>query len=248
MKRREVLTWAGIGVGIAIANRLPLLVKGRGDLDYLGEFAKKLTRPVIGAAAQAATPDQDQSAEQTVAIAMLRTIPSAEGTWYPGKQTCKDGVWTSGSLCDSYRIIFTYQEFESFKDHPRLLCGDCPLCSDAAGSFQWLSTHYDNLVKANRNRFNWDANEYFSPTNQDVATLFRIGAEGAYWLMLDGVSVDEQGKLSVDKGTFEKWCWQIAGTWAGIPRYWTDTKGYHGQGCKPMPWLWKVFNQQLGTA
>lgn len=85
--------------------------------------------------------------------ALLATIAYAEGT------------------DERYDIIFSYEYFTSYADHPRRTICSGSYCSDAAGRYQFLASTWD-----------WVAPKLdlvdFSPASQDLAALWLIDYRG----------------------------------------------------------------------
>jgi muramidase (phage lysozyme) len=89
--------------------------------------------------------------------ALLSTIAYAEGT------------------DDRYNIIFGYETFSSYADHPRRIVCSGGYCSDAAGRYQFLSTTWDGVAARRGLRD-------FSPANQDRGALDLIRSRGVTWI------------------------------------------------------------------
>lgn len=238
MKRRKFLR---LGVATAAGLLLPRLFQGDKDSPVLAT-TDTLENPLWTPSAPAGS----RSKGQLLAICQLRTIAWAEGTWHPGK-TCQK--WTPGSLCDPYRIIFSFQEFESFKDHPRRCITFIDgygrrNCSDAAGSYQFLSTTYDSCVQHHRRNFNWDLKEYFSPRNQDVAACFTLWDIGSYRIIMNAAQT-QNGRVIIPDSAIKRWSAHSANTWASLPRHDEDTAGAHNQGAKSMSRVVEMFQSTL---
>jgi muramidase (phage lysozyme) len=106
-----------------------------------------------------------------------------------------------------YDIIFTFDRFSRFTDHPRRIRCAGSLCSDAAGRYQFLSTTWDSVAEA-LHLPNFLAN------SQD------IGA--AELLRRRGVLND------VEAGRVRAACRQVSWEWASIP-YNDAGDGRYGQ-------------------
>ena len=118
--------------------------------------------------------------------AFLDTIAWAEGT----DKNIGDGVKTG------YNIIYSFQTFSSYTEHPhRIVCAN-GICSSAAGRYQFLDTTWDMLA----NMLNLSD---FSPDNQDRGAIELIKRRGA---LLD----IEQGRIRVA-------CNKVSWEWASIP-------------------------------
>jgi len=100
-----------------------------------------------------------------------------------------------------YNIIFTFDTFTDFSDHPRRIRCSGGLCSDAAGRYQFLSTTWDGIAAQ------IGLND-FSPANQDRGAVELIRRRGALNLV-------EAGKIrqALDPLSFE---------WASFP----DSNGF----------------------
>jgi len=130
-------------------------------------------------------------------MAFLDVIAWAEGT----DRNIGDGVKTG------YNIIFTYDTFSDFSDHPRRVRCAGGLCSTAAGRYQFLDFTWDSL-QASLNLVD------FSPSSQEQGAVELIRRRGA----LDDI---EQAKIraACDKLSYE---------WASLPpgRYGQPTISY----------------------
>ena len=82
-----------------------------------------------------------------------------------------------------YHTLFGGEQFESLDDHPRhkvtRMLGGKPITSSAAGAYQFLTTTWDECVKALRL-------EDFSERSQDVAALFLIDRRKALDFVIVG--------------------------------------------------------------
>jgi len=128
---------------------------------------------------------------------------SESGKWGKNVRAFLDTIaWAEGtSGKHGYRIQYTGALFRSYSDHPRRInCAPFrgrPLCSDAAGRYQFLSTTWDPLASALRL-------PDFSPASQDraaVETLRRLGALEA-----------------IRQGNFDRAVALSASTWASLPK------------------------------
>ena len=138
--------------------------------------------------------------------AFLQTIAFAEGTEGP----------------DGYRMMFTGQLFHSLKEHPNVkncsLYKEKPLCSTAAGKYQFLKTTWDELA----NKLNLPD---FSPQSQDLAAVQLIKQAGAY--------------QDIVAGRFDDAVFKLAPTWASFPT--AEGKSYYNQPSKKLTELRRVY-------
>ncbi len=138
--------------------------------------------------------------------AFLQTIAFAEGTAGP----------------DGYRMMFTGQVFYSFEAHPNVkncsLYKGKPLCSTAAGKYQFLKTTWDELTKKLKL-------SDFSPESQDLAAVQLIKQAGGY--------------EDIVAGRFDDAVFKLAPTWASFPT--AEGKSYYKQPSKSLPELRNVY-------
>lgn len=124
---------------------------------------------------------------------------------------------TRGRGNDGYNVIYSYQFFSSYADHPRrLVCNN--YCSDAAGRYQFLSTTWDG---ARRNMSLSD----FGPSNQDKG--------GDYLVRNRGVKNHEQ---VLSREAFSNAILKLGKEWASLPG------SPYGQPIKSMDELWRVYS------
>lgn len=128
----------------------------------------------------------------TQVMAMLDTIARTEGT----DQSTGDGQRTG------YDIIFTFDRFTDFSDHPRRIRCSGSLCSDAAGRYQFLSTTWDGLGLPN-----------FQPAQQDLGAIELIRRKRALNLVEAGRITEALQSLSFE--------------WASLP--FRGCEGRYGQ-------------------
>ena len=138
--------------------------------------------------------------------AFLQTIAFAEGTAGP----------------DGYRMMFTGQLFNSFQAHPNVkncsLYKGKPLCSTAAGKYQFLKTTWDEISRKLKL-------PDFSPESQDLAAVQLIKQAGAY--------------QDIVEGRFDDAVFKLAPTWASFPT--AEGKSYYNQPSKSLPDLRRVY-------
>lgn len=120
---------------------------------YTGHVASTSTPPVEPPGPGTGASDLCHADISVRACALLSTIAYAEGTK------------------ERYDIIFSFQTFSSYADHPRRTICSGAYCSDAAGRYQFLSTTWD-----------WVSPKLdlpdFSPSSQDLAALWLIEYRG----------------------------------------------------------------------
>lgn len=127
---------------------------------------------------------------------------------------------TRGRGNDGYNVIFSFQYFSTYADHPRRrVCSG--ICSDAAGRYQFLSTTWDG-VRRNQGL------DDFSPPNQDKG--------GLYLARQRGVSNYDQ---ALSQPAFETAIRKLGKEWASLPG------SPYGQPVKTMSELWRVYRQVL---
>ncbi|MCT7953096.1 glycoside hydrolase family 104 protein [Ancylothrix sp. C2] len=144
--------------------------------------------------------------------AFLQTIAFAEGTAGP----------------DGYRMMFTGPLFNSFKAHPNVkncsLYKGRPLCSTAAGRYQFLKTTWDEISRKLKL-------PDFSPESQDLAAVQLIKQAGGY--------------EDIVAGRFDDAVFKLAPTWASFPT--AEGKSYYNQPSKSLPSLRDKFQQAGGS-
>lgn len=136
------------------------------------------------------------------ACALLGTIAYAEGTG------------------ERYDIIFGYQYFTSYANHPRRLVCSGGYCSDAAGRYQFLSTTWDGIRAGLPD---------FGPASQDQAALRLIRQRG----VSDVDAIDTYAELSAA-------IYKLNLEWASLPG------SPYGQPTKSMASLWAEFRRLRG--
>ena len=143
-------------------------------------------------------------------MAMLDVIARTEGT----DRSIGDGLRTG------YDIIFTFDTFTDFSDHPRRIRCSGGLCSDAAGRYQFLSTTWDMLGFPN-----------FQPAQQDRGAIELIKKRGALNLVEAGRITDALQSLSFE--------------WASLP--FRGCEGRYGQPSFCIDEVKRFFTQAGGV-
>ena len=166
----------------------------------------------------------------------MYTIGKAEGT-------------VDNSLgINPYQVIYTYDSFTGFADHPRrahliLDSNGRPTgqVSDAAGWPQFISTTWDELVADNPF---WYDGPAFQPANQDLGFLYLHRDTGAHAALMAGVQVDAlTQRLTLTYDAFAKAISLDSRRWASLPG--ADIGADTGQHTRPMWWLWTQFQWGL---
>lgn len=95
---------------------------------------------------------------------------------------------------DPYKVIYTYDQFDDFSDHPRrahpiLNENGRPTgkVSDAFGWPQFISTTWDKTVADNPF---WYDGPAFSPANQDLGFLYPHRDTGAHVALMSGIQFE----------------------------------------------------------
>lgn len=156
------------------------------------------------------TPPAGGGSASSQVMAMLDTIARTEGT----DRSIGDGLRTG------YDIIFTFDRFSDFSDHPRRLRCSGGLCSDAAGRYQFLSTTWDGLGLPN-----------FEPAQQDLGAVELIRRRRALKLVEAGRVTDALQSLSFE--------------WASLP--FRGCEGRYGQPAFCLDEVRRFFTQAGGV-
>lgn len=132
-------------------------------------------------------------------------------------------AYAEGTLSENgYRLIYSYEEFTSFNDHPRcVVCAPSngtTICSSAAGRYQISQKEWDRIAGL-------IGAKDFSPLNQDCAAVFLLICSGAF---------DE-----LKAGKFSGAVCKVRKIWASMPDapYNQPTKKEHD--------LYRVYQKQL---
>ena len=147
-----------------------------------------------------------------------------------------------------YQVIYTYDQFESFDDHPRRAhpildehgrpTGEV---SDASGWPQFISTTWDETVKDNPF---WYDGPAFGPANQDLGFLYLHRDTGAHAALMEGVRVDPlTQRLTVDYAAWKQAVLLDSTLWASLPG--ADIGKTTNQHTRPLWWLWTQFQWGL---
>lgn len=119
---------------------------------------------------------------------------------------------------DSYNVIFGFETFSSYAEHPRRVVCSYGLCSDAAGRYQMLSTTWDGARAAL-------GLPDFSPGSQDQAGLYLMRNRGV---------ANADRRLNWDE--FSAAVYKLNAEWASLPG------SPYGQPTKSMKDLWDKYN------
>ncbi|MEL7328537.1 MAG: M23 family metallopeptidase [Cyanobacteria bacterium J06559_1] len=166
----------------------------------------------------------------------MYTVGKAEGT-----------VGNSLGL-NPYQIIYTYDTFENFDDHPRraypILDADgrpTGKVSDAAGWPQFISTTWDTTRQ--KHPF-WYDGPSFQAANQDLGFLYLHQDTGAHGVLMAGVTIDPPTqRLTVSYEKFMQAISLDSQQWASLPG--ANIGEATGQHTRPKWWLWSQFQWAL---
>ena len=147
-----------------------------------------------------------------------------------------------------YKVIYTYDQFDDFSDHPRRAH---PILdqygqptgkvSDAAGWPQFLSTTWDETRAANDF---WYDGPGFQAANQDLGFLYLHRDTGAHAALMSGVRIDPIAqRLTVSHAAFMQAISLDSRRWASLPG--ADIGAETGQHTRPKWWLWTQFQWAL---
>ncbi|MEM9091900.1 MAG: M23 family metallopeptidase [Cyanobacteria bacterium P01_F01_bin.53] len=147
-----------------------------------------------------------------------------------------------------YQVIYTYDQFDDFSDHPRrahpILDRDgrpTGKVSDAAGWPQFISTTWDQLMQ--ENDF-WYDGPTFQPANQDLGFLYLHRDTGGHAALMAGVQVEElTQRLTVTYDAFTRAISCDSHQWASLPG--ANIGEATGQHTRPLWWLWSEFQWAL---
>ncbi|MEL7071659.1 MAG: M23 family metallopeptidase [Cyanobacteria bacterium J06581_3] len=221
----------------------------RGGRDGLGDIFTYLDRQITpSVAAQMAAQnvsDYGKLSEGDIFWSVMwpymYTVGKAEGT-----------VGNSLGL-NPYNIIYTYDTFESYADHPRRAY---PILddygqptgekSDAAGWPQFISTTWDEVVADNSF---WYDGPAFQPANQDLGFLYLHRDSGGHAALMSGVRLDPvTQRLTIAYDAFAAAVEADSIRWASLPG--ANIGAATGQKTRPLWWLWTQFQwglwQQMG--
>ena len=149
---------------------------------------------------------------------------------------------------DPYQVIYTYDTFNDFSDHPRRAH---PILdehgrptgkvSDASGWPQFISTTWDETVRDNPV---WYDGPAFGPANQDLGFLYLHRDTGAHAALMEGVRVDPlTQRLTVTYDALMQAVTLDSLLWASLPG--ADIGADTGQHTRPRWWLWTKFQWAL---
>jgi len=244
MRRRHFLhtTAAAALTAVLTPSAIQLARRWRGDPvpDILAYIDRQM---VPAAAAQAAAANADELGKLgdgdifwSVMWPYMYAVGKAEGT-------------VENALgIDPYQVIYTYDSFSDFSDHPRrahpiLDAHGRPTgkVSDAAGWPQFISTTWDLTVQANDF---WYDGPAFGPANQDLGFLYLHRDTGAHAALMAGVTVDPLTQhLTVAHSAFVQAIALDSREWASLPG--ANIGAATGQHTRPQWWLWTQFQWGL---
>ncbi|PZO10243.1 MAG: hypothetical protein DCF25_20910 [Leptolyngbya foveolarum] len=149
---------------------------------------------------------------------------------------------------DPYKVIYTYNQFDNFSDHPRrahpiLDENGQPTgkVSDASGWPQFISTTWDKTVADNPF---WYDGPAFGPANQDLGFLYLHRDTGAHVALMAGIQVEPlTQRLSVSYEAFIQAISLDSQEWASLPG--ANIGAETGQNTRPKWWLWTQFQWAL---
>lgn len=136
--------------------------------------------------------------------AMLSVIGFAEGTH------------------DRYDLIYSFQTFSSFHDHPRRVICASGICSSAAGRYQFLDTTWDLTRQA-------VGLPDFTPRSQDRGAVY----------LIESVRGVRNAQQRLSRSQFERAVYKLNREWASLPG------SPYGQPTKSMSALWAHYSSRL---
>ncbi|MEO1396101.1 MAG: M23 family metallopeptidase [Cyanobacteria bacterium J06634_5] len=239
MRRRDLLALVLLSAGSTMSANA---IRHR----HAREWLALLDRQITPAAAAAITANKTQAGGTgklgkgdifwSVMWPYMHTVGQAEGT-----------VGNPFGM-SPYQVIYTYDQFDDFSDHPRrahpILDKDgqpTGKVSDAAGWPQFISTTWDQIVR--ENDF-WYDGPAFQPANQDLGFLYLHRDTGGHAALMAGVQVNAlTQRLTVTYDAFTKAISLDSHQWASLPgaNIGADT----GQHTRPLWWLWSKFQWAL---
>ena len=241
MKRRDFLKITAAAVGTAASGRL---VWHRYQAAKPPDILAYLDRQITPAAAA-------QTAAQTASN--YGKLGEGDIFWsvmwpYMYMVGRAEGTVENSIGINPYQVIYTYDQFEGFDDHPRRAH---PILdeygrptgkvSDASGWPQIISTTWDETVAANPF---WYDGPAFQPANQDLCFLYLHRDTGAHAALMRGVRVDPlTQRLTVDYSAFKQAVLLDSIRWASLPG--ADIGKDTGQHTRPLWWLWTQFQWAL---
>ena len=233
MKRRKLLQLsAAFAGGVITVPSIALFARNRHRMGQIQRRAAEVMEGFSGAAYAGeqlpVLPKDDIRFVMPVALAYMRMVMQAEGTYIPGRPEL-----------NPYKVIVGYDSFDSFSDHPRRqVCTD-RWCSDAAGAYQFLSSTWDSL----KSQFSdWPSGDSFSPKSQDYAFLYNHGLTGAHSWLRKSISQNKT-QLWVDRKSWERAIFCDSNQWASLPG--ENIGASTGQRTKDYDFLWESFTWEL---
>jgi muramidase (phage lysozyme) len=238
MKRRTFIS-AGIAAALT-ATALRRIQQTARAPDILAYLDRQITPAAAAQAAAQRTSNYGKLGEGDIFWSVMWPYMYAVG--------CAEGTVENSLGIDPYRVIYTYDQFESFSDHPRrahpiLDATGRPTgqVSDAAGWPQFLSTTWDATVAANPF---WYDGPAFQPANQDLGFLYLHRDTGGHAALMAGVQVEPKTqRLTVSHAAFMKAISLDSREWASLPG--KDIGALTGQHTRPQWWLWTQFQWAL---
>lgn len=169
---------------------------------------------------KAGSPDQGQENGMTAVSA--RPVGYVAATADRPTRAVLDMIGFAEGTNKRYDLIFSFQSFSSFLDHPRRVVCSGGYCSDAAGRYQFLSTTWDETRTS-------IGLKDFQPPSQDRAAIHRME-------VFRGAS-EHRNRLT--RSQFERLVFKIAPEWASLPG------SPYGQPTRSMSDVWNVYEQSL---
>jgi muramidase (phage lysozyme) len=238
MRRRAfIFTAMSAAFTVGVLNRVQRLARAPDILTYLD---RQITPAAAAQTAAKKASNYGKLGEGDIFWSVMwpymYTVGKAEGTVENAK-----GI-------DPYKVIYSYDQFENFADHPRrahpiLDANGRPTgkFSDAAGWPQFLSTTWDETVAANDF---WYDGPTFQAANQDLGFFYLHRDTGAHAALMAGVQVEPKTqRLTVSYEAFMKAISLDSAQWASLPG--ADIGAATGQHTRPKWWLWTQFQWAL---
>lgn len=139
-----------------------------------------------------------------------------------GEKAFLDMIAYAEGTLDAYNLIFGFQVFHSYADHPRKVHCAGRLCSSAAGRYQILAKTWDRVIQPALRLPD------FSPPSQDRGALHLIRNRGVSKL-----------RAPLAYPEFQRAVYKIAREWASLPG------SPYGQPRKSMAQVWQHYRHAL---